>query len=87
MRVPKRRWPKLTDVQIAAAVALGALPVLARAAEPDALEEGFLEYLAEFDDEQADWNWFDRDDKATAVKKSEKKESERGTNPAQKEKP
>ncbi len=90
MRARKRRsltTTELTGVQIAAAAALGALPVLTRAAEPDVLEEAFLEYLTEFDDEKDDWSWFDRDDKATTAKDTGKKEPERSAIEAQKEKP
>ena len=90
MRARKRRsltTTELTGVQIAAAVALGALPALTRAAEPDVLEEDFLEYLTEFDDEKDDWSWFDRGDKATITRDTGKKEPERSAIKAQKEKP
>lgn len=78
---------ELTEVQIAAAIALGAVPALAQTAEPEVLDEAFLEYLAEFDDEKDDWSWFDRDDKATDTQKAARPESRHGTTPAKVEKP
>jgi len=47
---------------IGALFALGMLPMGASAAEPEALDEEFLEYLAELDDDEDDWIWFDDDE-------------------------
>lgn len=53
---------------LGAAVAV-LLPALALSAEAEALDEEFLEYLAEFEEDD-DWNWFaqDDEDKKTAAK-------------------
>jgi hypothetical protein len=45
------------------------LPIVARAADEEALDEDFLEYLAEFDDKDDDWGWFDLDDGDPPVKR------------------
>ena len=59
MRLPDGAW-----------LALGALPVIAASAEDAALEEDFLDYLAEFDDED-DWSWFDSSDDGSESKPKE----------------
>jgi hypothetical protein len=41
----------------AAALAIAMLPAWLKAAEPEALDEEFLEYLAEFEDEDDIWAW------------------------------
>jgi hypothetical protein len=64
----RRRCQLLTG----AVLALGVLPIVARAAEQEALDEDFLEYLAEFDDKDDDWSWFDADDDDTPVKPQNK---------------
>jgi hypothetical protein len=46
---------------LALAVA-GLLASVAYAAEPEPLDEDFLEYLAEFAAADADWTWFASDD-------------------------
>ena len=51
-------------------IAMIAVPILAAAAEPEVLDEDFLEYLAEFDNEEDDWSWFDAEDKAAVLKKA-----------------
>lgn len=38
------------------------------AAEPEQLDEEFLEYLAEFANEEDDWTWFASDEEAPAAK-------------------
>jgi hypothetical protein len=40
-------------------LALGALPMVAKSADAEQLDEEFLEYLAEFEDSDDDWSWFD----------------------------
>lgn len=41
---------------------MGLLAGVADAAEPEPLDEEFLEYLAEFEDTADDWIWFASDD-------------------------
>lgn len=52
---------------VLALAALGLLPIAGHAAEPAALDEGFLEYLAEFESDAENWTWFaapvEQDDK------------------------
>lgn len=43
---------------IVALAALGLLPIGGYAAEPAALDEEFLEYLAEFESDAENWTWF-----------------------------
>lgn len=54
----------------------GLLAPVAHAAEPEPLDEEFLEYLAEFADADADWTWFaadeDEDDAAEKAKQAAK---------------
>lgn len=56
----------------------GLLASVAHAAEPEPLDEEFLEYLAEFADADADWTWFaadedeDEDDAAEKAKQAAK---------------
>ena len=52
----------------AAAVLL--LPALAVSAEAEALDEEFLEFLAEFEKDD-DWSWFAQDDEAAAKEKKQ----------------
>lgn len=47
------------------------LAPVAYAAEPEPLDEEFLEYLAEFADTDADWTWFAADDEDDAAKKEQ----------------
>jgi hypothetical protein len=63
MRVPETTHD--ASVESLALIALVASPALAHAAEPEVLDEDFLEYLAEFDDEEDDWSWFDGEEKAS----------------------
>jgi hypothetical protein len=73
MRARKPEPPSQDDdavVQIATVVALSAVPMLTQAAEPEVLDEAFLDYLAEFDEEEDDWSWFDAEDKASDAKKA-----------------
>ena len=44
------------------ALALLVIPALAVSAEPEPLDEAFLDYLAELEDEDDDWTWFAQDD-------------------------
>jgi hypothetical protein len=57
-------------VQSAVLVALGTMPAFVRAADAEVLDEDFLDYLAEFEDEDDDWSWFDGDDKPSPPKRS-----------------
>lgn len=43
-------------------VIAGLLACVAQAAEPEPLDEDFLEYLAELEDEGDNWTWFVSDD-------------------------
>ena len=54
----------------AALIALAAMPVIVRAADTDVLDEDFLDYLAEFEDEDDDWSWFDGEDKPSSSERS-----------------
>ncbi|MFL6549432.1 MAG: hypothetical protein ACJ8OJ_12105 [Povalibacter sp.] len=56
--------------EVAALVALVALPAVVCAAEPETLDEDFLEYLAELDQVEDDWSWFADEDKASETKSS-----------------
>jgi hypothetical protein len=44
------------------ALGLLLIPALAVSAEPEPLDEAFLDYLAELEDEDDDWTWFAQDD-------------------------
>jgi hypothetical protein len=68
MRAPEttaRTADHESNLESAALITLIGLPALAHAAEPEVLDEDFLEYLAEFDDEEDDWSWFDGEEKAS----------------------
>jgi hypothetical protein len=52
----------------AAALVIALLPAWLKAAEPEALDEEFLEYLAEFEDEDDIWAWLAQDDDEKAAK-------------------
>ena len=71
------------DFLTGTALSLGLLPILVNA-DDEALEEDFLEYLAEFDDEDDDWSWFDSADNKS-VKQPPGKPT--GTKPTVAEKP
>jgi hypothetical protein len=49
---------------------VGLLACVADAAEPEPLDEEFLEYLAEFEDNTDNWTWFASDDEKEAAPKS-----------------
>ena len=61
---------KLSATELSTALSAIVVPILAAAAEPEVLDEDFLEYLAEFDNEEDDWSWFDAEDKAAQLKKA-----------------
>jgi hypothetical protein len=64
-----RPKPVVTSAAFAVALA-GLLASVAYAADPEPLDEDFLEYLAEFATADADWTWFasDADDEDVAEK-------------------
>jgi hypothetical protein len=57
-------------VQSAGLIALAALPSVVRAADPEVLDEDFLDYLAEFENEDDNWSWFDAEAKPSAAERS-----------------
>ena len=48
---------------------MGTLPTPTVAAESEALDENFLDYLGEFESTTVDWSWFDSDAREKQVKK------------------
>lgn len=60
----------MTRATLAIAVASMLAGAAASAAESERLDEGFLEYLAEFEDDGDDWTWFadDEEEEKTPVK-------------------
>ena len=68
---------KLPATELSTALIAIVMPILAAAAEPEVLDEDFLEYLAEFDNEEDDWSWFDVEDKAAELKKAASQKDEK----------
>ena len=60
-------------------IALVLLPGIAASAEPVPLDEEFLEYLANVEDQADDWTWFDADEDST--EKSERSEQHQPPSP------
>lgn len=67
--------------------ACGALPAMARAADAEQLDEGLLEYLAEFDDKDDDWSWFDSHDEEDSRAAKQQPAAREATATAEKTRP
>ncbi len=65
------------------ALALVMVPALALSADPEPLDEAFLDYLAELEDDDDDWTWFaqDDDDEAETKKAAAKPAPEKKVKP------
>lgn len=81
-----RPKPIVTGAALALAVA-GLLAAVAQAAEPEPLDEEFLEYLAEFAQADADWTWFASDDDEDVAAEKQKPAARPAPQSAQKVKP